>query len=226
MAKPESRRRGLVYGRRQGHALSPRQQALTDELLPKISVDLDRPAVDQLDAARPLWLEIGFGGGEHLAWQAERRPDVLFLGCEPFVNGVAKLLVAVEEVPLANVRIHDDDARAVLDWLPADSVDRCFILYPDPWHKKRHNKRRFIGPENLERLARVMKPGAELRVASDIPDYVRWSLEHIARDGRFEWTARRPADWRDRPDDWPPTRYEQKAVREGRTPAYLIFRRV
>jgi tRNA (guanine-N7-)-methyltransferase len=168
-----------------------------------------------------VWLEIGFGGGEHLAWQAAANPDVGIIGCEPFVNGVAKLLAEIEDRDLANVRIHDGDARDLLDLLAPASLDRVFLLYPDPWPKARHRKRRLITAGTVERLARVMTDGAELRIASDIPDYVRWTLVHILSDGRFDWTARRPDDWRHRPTDWPRTRYESKALHSGRVPAYL-----
>ncbi len=174
---------------------------------------------------RETWLEIGFGGGEHLAAQARANPQTGFIGCEPFINGVAKLLAAIEDEGLGNIRIYDDDARDVLETLADASISRVFLLFPDPWHKKRHNKRRFVSPENLEQLARIMQPGAVLRIASDIPDYIRWSLHHIRNHPDFDWLAECATDWRIRPDDWPPTRYEAKAVREGRTPCYLSFTR-
>jgi tRNA (guanine-N7-)-methyltransferase len=147
------------------------------------------------------------------------------IGCEPFLNGVAKLLVAIDEEGLNNIRIHPDDARDVLEWLPAASIGRVFVLHPDPWPKKRHWKRRFISARTLDRLARIMKPGGELRIASDIPSYIDWTLRLAAFHPALEWMAAGPADWREAPADWPRTRYEAKAVREGRTPAYLIFRR-
>ncbi len=228
MSGHEPSRRRLIYGRRQGHKLRDRQRHLMENLLPRLTVNpADKAYAQPGDASRhrSLWLEIGFGGGEHLAWQADHNRDVDFIGCEPFVNGVAKLLSLIDEGELTNIRIHDDDARDVLDWLPAASVDRIFLLYPDPWHKVRHNKRRFVSPENLDRMARVMTDDGEFRFASDIPDYVGWTLSHVRRHGVFRWTAQRPADWHDRPDDWPQTRYEVKAIEAGRRPCYLTFRR-
>jgi tRNA (guanine-N7-)-methyltransferase len=228
MSERPIKRRRLVHGRRVGHRLHPRQQRLVDELLPGLRIDIgDGGAVAPRTLFGPetrcVWLEIGFGGGEHLAWQAAANPDVGIIGCEPFVNGVAKLLTEIEDRDLANVRIHDGDARDLLDLLPPASLDRVFLLYPDPWPKARHRKRRLITAVTVDRLARVMTDGAELRIASDIPDYVRWTLVHILSDGRFDWTARRPGDWRHRPSDWPRTRYERKALDSGRVPAYLTF---
>lgn len=220
-----------LYGRRIGKKLRKHQIALMQELLPRIAVPADDTAAP-LDPAQlfdppveTVWLEIGFGGGEHLTAQASAHPEVGFIGCEPFVNGVAKLLAAVERGGLDNVRIHDDDARLLLEGLKPGSIGRAFLLYPDPWPKKRHHKRRFVSPENLDLLASAMPAGAELRFATDIPDYCRWTLEHVRRHGGFEWTAERPGDWRARPDDWSPTRYEAKALAQGRTPVYLTFRR-
>lgn len=198
-----------------------------DSLLPDIRVPvggtIDLEAL--FGRSAPVWLEVGFGGGEHLSWQADENRDVNFIGCEPFLNGIAKLLADIDEKDLAHVRIHDDDARDVLETLPDASIDRAFLLFPDPWHKTRHHKRRFVNPENLDHLARVMTDGAEFRVASDIPHYCRWTLREIRKHGVFEWQAACADDWRIRPDDWPGTRYEAKAIREGRTPAYLSFRR-
>lgn len=220
-----------TYGRRKGHTLSPRKQRLVDDLLPGLRLDLNAPASTHLKSHFPvpvsqLWLEIGFGGGEHLAWQAEANPEIGIIGCEPFINGVANLLSEIETRNLDNVRIWDGDAREVLDWLEKDSVARVFVLFPDPWPKARHHKRRLISPRTLESLARVMPSGAELRIASDIDDYVRASLEAVFAGEVFEWQAEAPHDWRSRPADWPPTRYEKKALREGRKAHYLIFRRV
>ncbi len=220
-----------TYGRRKGHALSPRKQRLVDDLLPGLRLDLSTPAPAPLAKLFPapvsqVWMEIGFGGGEHLAWQAEANPGMGFIGCEPFLNGVAKLLSEIETRKLDNIRIWDGDAREVLDWLGDGSVARVFVLFPDPWPKVRHHKRRLISPGTLESLARVMQPGAELRIASDIGDYVRASLEAVLASNAFEWLAETARDWRERPADWPPTRYEQKALREGRKGHYLIFRRI
>lgn len=173
-----------------------------------------------------VWLEIGFGGGEHLAAQAQRHPDIGFIGCEPFINGVAKLLAAVRDDDLKNVRICDDDARPLLDAMDENSIERAFILFSDPWPKKRHNKRRFINPENLDRLARVLKDGAELCFASDHMDFVAWSLERLRAHPSFVWTALTAADWRLPPEDWIATRYEEKARARGEKPAYLLFTRL
>lgn len=231
MPEHSSARRRLVHGRRVGHRLRARQQTLVDDLLPRLRIDLaDGRPIDTAAlfpfAADRIWLEIGFGGGEHLAQQAAAHPRTGFIGCEPFVNGVAKLLTEIDDRGLGNIRIHDGDARDLLDLLPEAAVDRVFLLYPDPWPKKRHHKRRFINRETVGILARILADGGELRVASDIPDYVRWTLIHVLGDGDFRWTAERASDWRNRPDDWPQTRYERKALDAGRVPAYLVFRRV
>ncbi|GMG82180.1 tRNA (guanine(46)-N(7))-methyltransferase TrmB [Paralimibaculum aggregatum] len=223
------------HGRRHGKKLRKGQQALLETRLedlapPGVSWE-ENPARDPMDLAalfpgkRAVWLEIGFGGGEHMIHQASGNPDVGIIGCEPFINGVAMLLSAVEAAGVSNLAIHPGDARDLLDVLPAGSVQRAFLLYPDPWPKKRHWKRRFVSQDNLDQLARAMAPGAVLRVATDIEDYVRHSLEQVRRHPEFEWTAGRPADWREPWEDWPGTRYEGKALREGRRPHYLTFRR-
>ena len=229
----QPQRRRQVHGRTKGGKLSPRKQGLCDALLPYLRVSLPPEPFAEPNGLHPLelfseqteeiWLEIGFGGGEHLAWQAAQNPQVGMIGCEPFVNGVAKLLVEIEEQNLANVRIHDDDAVEMLEALAPQSIDRLFILHPDPWPKKRHHKRRFINPHNLDLLAKVLKRGCELRFASDIPHYTAWTLKHMAQRSDFIWTAQCANDWRTRPDDWPATRYGQKALREGRPPAHLRF---
>lgn len=218
------------YGRHRGRPLSARQQHLLDTLLPRLRLDLKAPPPEPLTRAfeapvGDVWLEIGFGAGEHLAWQAAAHPDVGLIGCEPFVNGVARLVGRIEEAGLANVRLHDGDALAVLDWLPDAALGRVFVLFPDPWPKARHHKRRLLSPATAARLARVMRPGACLRLATDIGDYARISLLALGASGAFEWTAQGPQDWRVRADDWPQTRYEAKALKEGRRPVYLIFRR-
>lgn len=200
-----------------------------ESLLPRIAVP--DPSAGKLDPLALIpdtdetWLEVGFGGGEHLAWQAAQNPRVGVIGAEPFINGVAKLLVHVDEQALENVRIHFGDARPLMEALPDASLSRIFVLHPDPWPKKRHYKRRMISPWFFEESGRLLKSGGELRVASDIEDYVRWTLMHAQNAKDFEWTAMRADDWRVRPDDWPQTRYEAKSLREGRTPAYLVFRR-
>ena len=219
------------FGRRHGRKLSPRQDALLASLLPRFALDLAVPAPDPLerlfpDAPRETWLEIGFGGGEHLVWQANRNRDVGLIGCEPYEDGVVKVLSAIDSGQLANVRLHADDARAVLRWLPEASIARAFVLFPDPWPKKKHRKRRLVGTATLGLLARVMRPGAELRIGTDIGDYARTILIAMQATPAFRWTATGPKDWRVRPDDWPPTRYEQKAEREGRRSCYFRFERV
>lgn len=219
-----------TYGRRKGHALSARKQRLMDELLPALRPDLRTPPPKPLTAlfqapVSEVWLEVGFGAGEHLVWQAEHHPHAGIIGCEPFINGVAALLGALDEHPLPNVRIWDGDARDMMDWLADECLSRVFVLHPDPWPKARHHKRRFISETTLGVLARIMRPGAELRIATDIGDYVRSTLEAVRSRGAFEWLAERTADWRERPADWPRTRYEVKALREGRSCFYLRFRR-
>jgi tRNA (guanine-N7-)-methyltransferase len=200
------------------------------QLLPRLSVAI--PAGGRLDprllfAVVPsrIWLEIGFGGGEHLAHLAACHPDIGFLGCEVFANGIAKLLAEIEHRRLANIRIFADDARLLLAALPADAIDRVFILFPDPWPKERHKKRRLISSEILDRLALVARGGAELRLATDDPDYLSAMLDGATRHPEFAWLARRPADWRERPADWPPTRYEEKARAAGRAAYFLRFAR-
>lgn len=174
---------------------------------------------------RPIWLEIGFGGGEHMVRQAEMNPDVAIIGAEPYINGVAMLLGKIRKADVDNLAVHLGDARDLFDVLPDASIARAFLLYPDPWPKKRHHRRRFVTPEHLLPLARVLQPGAILRVATDIEDYVRQTLEEVPKAG-FEWLAEGPADWREPWDDWQSTRYEIKALREGRVPHYLTFRRL
>lgn len=222
-------RKHIFHGRRKGRSLRAGRQRLVDELLPRLVVDISEDRVDPAGLfgppTRDIWLEVGFGGGEHLAEQARMHPGVGMIGCEPFINGVARLLSEIERDGLENIRIHANDARDLIDRLPDASIDRVFVLFSDPWPKARHNRRRFIGPENLERLARVMRDGAELRLASDQKSLVRWMLFHTLNHPDFEWTAREPQGWRSRPDDWPPTRYELKAVDEGIACVYLAFRR-
>jgi len=223
-------RQRLVYGRRRGRKLRPGQQALRDRLLPALRVDLPEAGPLAVAAlfARPIeavWLEVGFGAGEHLAAQAAAHPECGFIGCEVFENGVVKLLGEVKRRGLDNIRLFLDDARLLIAALPEASLARVFILFPDPWPKQRHHKRRIIAPATLDALARAMSDGAELRLATDDRDYLRWMLAHAIGHPDFEWLARGPADWRERPADWPQTRYEQKAIAAGRQPAFLRFRR-
>lgn len=219
-----------LHGRRRGRPLRRGRREALDRLLPEIGIDLagaDRVDPDRLFAAPPreVWLEIGFGGGEHLAWQAAHNPDVGIIGCEPFVNGVASLLSAMRDRELDNVRVLPDDVRPLLDRLAPASIGRVFVLFPDPWPKARHHRRRIVSSPVLDRLAAAMSAGAELRLATDDMGYLRWMLERLSAHPAFEWTARGPEDWRSRPADWPATRYEQKALRQGRRPVYLRFRR-
>ncbi|MBA1155189.1 tRNA (guanine(46)-N(7))-methyltransferase TrmB [Microvirga mediterraneensis] len=223
-----SERAGAFFGRRKGKKLRSGQDELVQNLLPAIRVVPGGAPSGQFPnpQAHETWLEIGFGGGEHLAAQARAHRDVNFIGCEPFVNGMAKLLAVIEQERLDNVRVWDDDVTDLLPTLPDASFDRVYILYPDPWPKRRQRKRRLVSDETLESLARVMKPGAELRFASDIDDYIGWVLARALRSRHFRWKAARADDWRRPYDGWPGTRYEAKAIREGRVPSYLTFERV
>jgi tRNA (guanine-N7-)-methyltransferase len=218
-----------IYGRRQDKPLTTRQAQLMATVLPRVAAPdpkagpIDPAAV--FPQADELWLEVGFGGGEHLAWQAAHHPNIGFIGAEPFINGVAKLVTAIDAEGLDNIRIHFGDARPLIEALPDGCLQRLFVLHPDPWPKKRHHKRRMVSPWFFGEAARLLAPGGQLRVASDIADYIRWTLMHAQAAPAFEWAATHPADWRARPPDWPQTRYEAKAIREGRRPTYLIFHR-
>ena len=189
------------------------------------------PATGPVEAAalfgapRPLWLEIGFGSGEHLATQAAAHPDTGLIGCEPFLNGVVGALNHIRDNALENVRLYMGDALDVLDRLAPASLDRAFLLHPDPWPKARHARRRFVNPGPLDLLASRLKPGAELRIGTDHPVYLRWTLMQMAARPDFSWQAAAPADWSERPADWPPTRYEAKARRKGHEVWYLRYRR-
>lgn len=220
----------LIYGRRQGRRLRPGRERLLAEKLPEVQIRLpENGRLDPttlFDRARPLWLEIGFGGGEHLARQAGAHPEVGLIGCEPFIEGVAKLVSLVEAECLDNVRIVIDDARLLLDALPDRSLERIFVLFPDPWPKARHHKRRLINRVTAGEFARLLVPGGELRLATDDMSYARAMLLALLPESRLEWQALRPRDWRERPPDWPPTRYEEKAIGAGRAPVYLRFRRL
>ena len=231
MDKPEERRN--FYGRVHGKTLRASQKDyLARDLerlrLPAVAVH-ENPSRRLLDPAaifggqRPLWVEVGFGGGEHLVHMAALYPDVGIVGCEPFVNGVAMLLGKIRAAGVTNLAIHPGDARDLFDVLPEGAVARVFLNYPDPWPKARHHRRRFVTPGYLALLARVMAPGAEFRVATDIADYVRQTLEEVPKAG-FDLISQTGAGqaW----DDWISTRYEKKALREGRPPHYLTFRRV
>ncbi len=219
------------YGRLKGKSLKKSQAAYLAEDLAGLSPGAvsweDNPARDPLDLAalfegRPVWLEVGFGGGEHLVHQGAQNPDVGIIGCEPYINGVAMLLGKIRRAGVDNLAVYPGDARDLMDVLPQASISRAFLLYPDPWPKARHHRRRFVTQEHLAPLARALKPGAIFRVATDIEDYVRQTLEEVPQAG-FEWLAESARDWREPWEDWTPTRYEQKALREGRVPHYLTF---
>ena len=218
------------FGRRKGHSLKPRQAALFDTLLPELALDLDTAAPADLRALFPVpvdevRLEIGFGGAEHLIAEARARRQTGFIGTDAFINSIAKALAAIDANALSNVRLYFGDASELLDWLPPAGLSRIDLLYPDPWPKRRHWKRRFVQDERLRRLARVLRRDADLRFATDIGDYACYALARVLRSKDFNWTAERADDWH---NPWPGfcgTRYEAKAKREGRIPAYFTFRR-
>jgi tRNA (guanine-N7-)-methyltransferase len=217
-----------LYGRRQGHKLRAGQAALVEELLPTIAV----PESGPLDAAslfgdpRALQLEIGFGAGEHLAAQATAHPDTGFIGCEPFLNGMVGALGHIRDGDLANVRLHMGDALEILERLPDASLSRVYLLHPDPWPKARHAKRRMINHGPLDMIAAKLKRGGEFRLGTDDPTYCRWAMMVMNQRRDFAWTAQGPADFLERPADWPETRYERKACRHGREVWYFKFRRI
>lgn len=212
------------YGRRRGRPLNASLQRALDEGLPRRRFDGSRDPVHAFP--RPVAevrMEVGFGSGEHLVNQAATNPNIGFIGCEPFLNGVAKLIRDADARRLDNILVYEDDARHVLDALPGGCLSRLYVLFPDPWRKKRHWFRRFIGPENLPRFARTLAPGGILQCATDHPGYLEWILFHVRQHPDFEWRARRPVDWINRPMDQPPTRYEIKAL--AGQPHYLSFQR-
>jgi tRNA (guanine-N7-)-methyltransferase len=216
------------FGRRKGHRLRPRQVDLLTTLLPQLALVLDRPPPDHLVEmfSRPLEsvrLEIGFGGGENLVAEATTHPAVGFIGCEPFVNGMAKILALIEAGAIDNIRLYAGDAIDLLAWLPDASIAQIDLFYPDPWPKRRHWKRRFVQDRTVAMLARALRPGGVFRFATDIPDYAAWTLERLTRAPDFAWTAERADDWRKPWAGFRGTRYEAKAKREGRVPCYLEF---
>jgi tRNA (guanine-N7-)-methyltransferase len=227
----EPRGSGAFFGRRKGHRLRSHQASLFDTLLPRLAVDLTQPAPADLTALFPAaveaaHLEIGFGGGERLIAQAEANPTIGFLGCEPFVNGMARALAAIGTLGLANIRLHHGDATELIAWLPPASLKRVELMYPDPWPKRRHWKRRFVQDGSVAGIARVLAAGGEFRFATDWADYAAWTLERVLRSPAFAWTAERADDWRLPWPDFSATRYEAKARREGRTSCYFTFRRI
>lgn len=222
------------YGRRHGHRLRTRRQALLNNLLPRLAISVDPavsieprslfPGVTSVDSAQ-IWLEIGFGGGEHLATLAQKNPNVSFVGCERFVNGIASLLAHIEAHDLLNIRIADADATDLLTALAPASISRLFLLFPDPWPKTRHHKRRFVNRDNLDKIARILGDGAQVRFASDHAGYCAWTLLRFLDHKDFTWTGEIPSDWRIRPDDWPQTRYEANALSKGEGICYFTFER-
>jgi tRNA (guanine-N7-)-methyltransferase len=221
---------GAFHGRRKGHRLRSHQASLFDTLLPRLAVRLTEAAPANLSALFPVavtgvHLEIGFGGGERLIGEAQANPGIGFIGCEPFVNGMAKALASIDVLRLANIRLHHGDATELIAWLPAASLRRVELMYPDPWPKRRHWKRRFVQDRSIAEIARVLGPGGEFRFATDWADYAAWTLERVLRSPGFVWTAQRADDWRRPWPDFSPTRYAAKARREGRASCYFTFRR-
>lgn len=226
-----SRSTEAFFGRRKGKPLREKQAEGLATLLPQLKLNLANPAPHRIESlydfsVERMRLEIGFGGGEHLIHRAAENPSTGFIGVEPFVNSMAKLLTNLEEQGLRNIRLYDDDATQVLDWLPDASIDQIDLLYADPWPKRKHWKRRFVSQVNLERFHRVLKPGATFCFASDIDTYVNWTLIHCRDHGGFAWQAEQASDWLTPYAGWPGTRYENKARREGRSSAYLTFIKV
>jgi tRNA (guanine-N7-)-methyltransferase len=222
---------GSFFGRRKGHKLRIHQADLIDNLLPHLALDITTPVPDDLtelfeskpDAVR---LEIGFGGGEHLIAEAQAFPGIGFIGCEPYVNGMAKILTQIEAHNIGNIRLYAGDAAELLAWAPPRSMARIDLIHPDPWPKRRHWKRRFVQDATVAAMARIIKPDGEFRFVSDIDDYCAWTLAHLLRSPDFSWTAERAADWREPWAGYTMTRYGRKAAREGRVAAYLQFRRI
>lgn len=221
-----------IFGRRRGKTLRQSQRATLECLLPRLQIKPSNFAPKSLDPAsvfdksvEAVWLEIGFGAGEHLAALARSQPKIGFIGCDPFINGVARLLVDINQKRLENIRIVIEDAGLLMESLRGASIGAAFLLFPDPWPKRRHHKRRFVGQKNIKEMARVLANEAQWRIATDHMGYCRWILDHMTNAEDFDWLARRPADWRSHPGDGPRTRYEEKGINEGRLPAYMTFRR-
>ncbi len=226
-----ARQAGSFFGRRKGHKLRAHQADLIEHLLPHLALDIASPPpadVAELFDSAPsaLRLEIGFGGGEHLVAEAGEFPDTGFIGCEPYVNGMAKILAQIEAHSIRNIRLLAGDAAELLAWLPPQSLSRIDLIHPDPWPKRRHWKRRFVQDATVAAMARVLTSGGEFRFVSDIDDYAAWTLAHLLRSSDFEWCARRADDWRLPWQGFTKTRYGQKAEREGRKATYLRFRRM
>jgi tRNA (guanine-N7-)-methyltransferase len=223
-------KRGAFFGRRKGHKLRAHQAGLIENLLPRLALDVNAPAPARLadlfgPDIRDASLEIGFGGGEHLIAESRNAHDTGFIGCEPYVNGMAKILAQIEAHDVGNIRLFAGDAAELLAWLPPQSLSRIDLIHPDPWPKRRHWKRRFVQDASIAAMARVLKPRGEFRFVSDIADYCAWTLWHLLRSPDFVWLAERADDWRLPWESYTMTRYGQKAAREGRVAAYLRFRR-
>jgi tRNA (guanine-N7-)-methyltransferase len=219
---------GSFFGRRKGHKLRFHQADLIERLLPRLSLDIGQPAPPELfdTPVDDIRLEIGFGGGEHLIAEARAFPDIGFIGCEPYVNGMAKILTQIEAHRIGNIRLFAGDAAELLAWAPPRSLARIDLIHPDPWPKRRHWKRRFVQDATVAAMARVLKPDSEFRFVSDIADYCAWTLAHLLRSPGFVWTAEQASDWRLPWTGYTMTRYGRKAEREGRHAAYLRFRKV
>jgi tRNA (guanine-N7-)-methyltransferase len=229
--QPAQHIHGSFFGRRKGHKLRVHQADLIEHLLPRLALDIAGPAPRSATEwfnppASEVRLEIGFGGGEHLLAEAAAFPSHGFIGCEPYVNGMAKILAQIEAREIGNIRLLAGDAAELLAWLPPRSLARIDLIHPDPWPKRRHWKRRFVQDATIAAMARVLGPQGEFRFVSDIDDYCAWTLSHLLRSDDFVWTAERAVDWRRPWDGYTMTRYGRKAEREGRRATYLRFRRV
>jgi tRNA (guanine-N7-)-methyltransferase len=221
---------GAFFGRRKGHRLRSHQAGLIEQLLPQLSIDTTAPAGELTKLFEPnvdgVRVEIGFGGGEHLVEEARAFPAIGFIGCEPYVNGMAKILSQIEGHTIGNIKLFAGDAAELLAWMPSQSLQRIDLIHPDPWPKRRHWKRRFVQDATIAAMARALKPGGEFRFVCDIDDYVGWTLAHLARSPHFVWLAERADDWREPWPGYTMTRYGRKAAREGRKSVYLRFRRI
>jgi tRNA (guanine-N7-)-methyltransferase len=227
---PDSPTQRAFFGRRKGHKLRPHQAQLIATLLPRLAIDLSRSAPADLCSlfavpVAEVQLEIGFGGGEWMIAQARQQPRRGFIGVEPFVNGMAKALAAIENEALHNIALHFDDAVNLIAWLPEKSLARIDLIHPDPWPKRRHWKRRFVQDEMVVRFGRVLRPGGEFRFVTDIADYAAWTLQRLLRSSEFEWSAERADDWRTAWPGFAATRYHAKAARERRPSCFLVFRK-
>lgn len=211
-----------TFGRAKGRPLSPAQSEVMERIYPRVAINPSKPLAG-INRDAPIWFEIGFGGAEHLIWQAKANPDATLIGAEPFLNGIAKAVSAVDADDITNIRLHHGDARDVLDGLPDGSLDKVLVLFPDPWPKSKHHKRRLITPAFLDHVYRVLKPGGEFRFGSDIIHYVDWTLTRVDAHGGFSWHPSSVTDWRERGEDWPETRYLAKALREGRAGHFFRF---